>query len=60
MIGIEYVLQRPYVGDSAGPTVTEAWYAAPAIEWGCEWVTLDRDYARFSDCGGGCRLMHER
>jgi predicted nucleic acid-binding protein len=27
--------------------VTDAWYAALAIEWGCEWVTLDRDYARF-------------
>ena len=30
-----------------GPRVTDAWYAALAIEWGCEWVTLDRDYARF-------------
>jgi hypothetical protein len=28
-------------------TVTDAWYAALAIEWGCEWITLDRDYARF-------------
>jgi len=33
--------------DTRGPTVTDAWYAALAIEWGCEWVTLDRDYARF-------------
>jgi len=31
-----------------GPRVTDAWYAALAIEWGCEWVTMDRDYARFS------------
>ena len=31
----------------AGPLVTDAWYAALAIEWGCEWVTLDRDFARF-------------
>jgi toxin-antitoxin system PIN domain toxin len=31
-----------------GPSVTDAWYAALAIEWGCEWVTLDRDYARFA------------
>lgn len=31
-----------------GPLVTDAWYAALAIEWGCEWVTLDRDYARFA------------
>ena len=27
--------------------VTDAWYAALAIEWGCEWITFDRDYARF-------------
>jgi hypothetical protein len=31
----------------AGPTVTDAWYAALATEWGCEWITLDRDYSRF-------------
>jgi uncharacterized protein len=30
-----------------GPRVTDAWYAALAIEWGCEWITLDHDYARF-------------
>lgn len=30
-----------------GPRVTDAWFAALAIEWGCEWVTMDRDYARF-------------
>lgn len=30
-----------------GPMVTDAWYAALAIEWGCEWITFDRDYARF-------------
>jgi toxin-antitoxin system PIN domain toxin len=30
-----------------GPRVTDAWFAALAIEWGCEWVTFDRDYARF-------------
>jgi toxin-antitoxin system PIN domain toxin len=33
--------------DTSGPRVTDAWYAALAIEWGCEWITLDRDYARF-------------
>jgi uncharacterized protein len=33
--------------DTRGPRVTEAWYAALAIERGCEWITLDRDYARF-------------
>lgn len=30
-----------------GPLVTDAWYAALAIEWGCEWITLDADFARF-------------
>jgi len=33
--------------DIRGPRVTDAWYAALAIEWGCEWITMDRDYARF-------------
>jgi toxin-antitoxin system PIN domain toxin len=30
-----------------GPRVTDAWFAALAIESGCEWITFDRDYARF-------------
>lgn len=30
-----------------GTRITDAWYAALAIEWGCEWITLDRDFARF-------------
>jgi toxin-antitoxin system PIN domain toxin len=30
-----------------GNLVPDAWFAALAIESGCEWVTLDRDYARF-------------
>jgi toxin-antitoxin system PIN domain toxin len=33
--------------NTRGATVTDAWYAALAIEWGCEWITLDRDYRRF-------------
>ena len=33
--------------DGRGNLVSDAWYAALAIESGCEWVTLDRDYARF-------------
>lgn len=33
--------------DTRGSRVTDAWYAALAIEWGCEWITLDRDFARF-------------
>ncbi len=30
-----------------GARVTDAWFAALAIEWGCDWITFDRDYARF-------------
>ena len=33
--------------NTRGPRVTDAWFAALAIEWGCQWITLDRDYARF-------------
>ena len=33
--------------DTRGPRVTDAWIAALAIEWGCEWITLDRGFARF-------------
>jgi uncharacterized protein len=32
---------------AAGNLVQDAWHAALAIESGCEWVTTDRDYARF-------------
>lgn len=30
-----------------GNLVQDAWLAALAIESGCEWITLDRDFARF-------------
>ena len=33
--------------DTRGRRVTDAWFAALAIEWGCEWITFDRDFARF-------------
>jgi toxin-antitoxin system PIN domain toxin len=33
--------------DTRGSRVTDAWFAALAIEWGCEWITFDRDFARF-------------
>jgi toxin-antitoxin system PIN domain toxin len=33
--------------DTRGSSVSDAWFAALAIESGCEWVTLDRDFARF-------------
>ena len=31
----------------AGNLVPDAWFAALAIESGCEWITLDHDYVRF-------------
>lgn len=30
-----------------GAMVTDAWLAALAIEHGCEWISLDRDFRRF-------------
>ena len=33
--------------NTRGPMVTDAWFAALAIEWDCEWITLDHDFARF-------------
>lgn len=33
--------------DARGNLVPDAWFAALAIESGCEWITLDRDYSRF-------------
>lgn len=30
-----------------GPLVTDAWFAALAMEHGCTWITYDRDYGRF-------------
>ena len=33
--------------NARGNLVPDAWLAALAIESGCEWVTLDRDYGRF-------------
>jgi toxin-antitoxin system PIN domain toxin len=33
--------------NTSGPRVTDAWFAALAIEHGCTWITYDRDYARF-------------
>jgi len=37
------------VAAATGNLVQDAWYAALAIESGCEWITTDRDYARFPD-----------
>lgn len=33
--------------ETRGARVTDAWFAALAIEHGCEWISLDRDFARF-------------
>jgi uncharacterized protein len=33
--------------NTCGPRASDAWFAALAIESGCEWITLDRDFARF-------------
>jgi hypothetical protein len=33
---------------ATGNLVQDAWFAALAMESGCEWITTDRDYARFS------------
>ena len=35
--------------DTRGRRVTDAWFAALAIEWGCDWITFDRDFARFPE-----------
>lgn len=32
---------------ATGNLVADAWFAALAIESGCEWITEDRDFARF-------------
>lgn len=32
-----------------GPKITDAWFAALAIEHACTWITFDRDYARFPE-----------
>lgn len=34
--------------NTRGPDVTDAWFAALAIESGCEWITIDRGFAHFS------------
>lgn len=45
-----YIFRRLCVATATvGRRVTDAWFAALAIEWGCEWITCDRDFARFPD-----------
>jgi predicted nucleic acid-binding protein len=45
--------------DIRGSRVTDAWFAALAIEWGCEWTTFDRDYARFPGLKWQVPAIHE-
>jgi uncharacterized protein len=33
--------------DAKAGLITDTWFAALAIEHGCEWITLDRDFRRF-------------
>ena len=33
---------------ASGNLVQDAWLAALAVESGCEWITTDRDFARFN------------
>ena len=40
--------------DARADLVPSAYLAALAIEWGCEWITSDRAYARFP----GLRWRH--
>lgn len=40
--------------NAKGPLVPDAYLAALAIESGCEWITADRDFARFP----GLRWRH--
>jgi toxin-antitoxin system PIN domain toxin len=39
--------------NASGGLIPDAWFAALAIESGCEWITLDRDFRRFD--GLRCR-----
>lgn len=32
---------------ATGNLVQDAWFAALAVESGCDWITMDRDFARF-------------
>lgn len=41
-------------GAAKGNLVPDAYFAALALEAGCEWITTDRDYARFP----GLRWRH--
>jgi hypothetical protein len=50
----EIFTQLCRAADVRGNLVPDAWFAALAIESGSEWITTDRDYARFP----GLRWRH--
>lgn len=41
-------------GEAKGNLVPDAYHAALAIEWGCEWISSDRGFSRFP----GLRWRH--
>ena len=43
----EIFLRTCHDAEARGNLIPDAWLAALAIEHGCEFVTTDRDYARF-------------
>ena len=47
-------------GGAHGNLVSDAWFAALAIENGCTWVTADRDFARFPGLTWQHPLDHDR
>lgn len=50
----EIFIQLCRNGDAKGNLVPDAYHAALAIEWGCEWLTSDRGFGRFP----GLRWRH--
>lgn len=45
--------------DAKGNLVSDAWFAALALDSGCTWITADRDYARFPGLRWRHPLDHE-
>jgi toxin-antitoxin system PIN domain toxin len=43
----EIFCQLCRAGGARGNLISDAWFAALAVENACEWITLDRDFARF-------------
>jgi predicted nucleic acid-binding protein len=46
--------------DAVGNLAADAYLAALAIESGCEWISFDRDYARFPGLTGARRQIEPR